>query len=263
MVPEVAIVILTKDNPDLLSKCLFSIISCTLSVEYKFYICDTGSSPDNFEHVCSIIKRQLSQKKYKLLQFGKYHFAANNNDIIQHHVTEPYVLLCNDDIEFKSDCIKSMLEIIKTKNNVATVGCRLQFPDGNVQHAGQIAYLDKHQMLQCTHRGYMRKGKYPSGYVLGCTAACLLLDRAIYLSVSGFDESYTECWEDIQFNMRLVLKNYQHYYIDDVDVVHHESQTRTKSEQAKYKLRYDYTYLLYPWFKSLTRDQQTQLLSYK
>lgn len=261
MSSQVAIVILTKDNPKLLKKCLSSIIKYT-SVLFKIYIVDTGSSNKNLQKYVKVLKNKFTAKNCAMLQVEHYHFAENYNNIITNNVNEEWVVLCNDDIELKTPCIDAMLDQARQIKNIGTVGCRLVFPDNTIQHAGQVAYIDSTGLLQCTHRGYKETGKYPSTAVVGNTAALMLISRDIFIENGMFDEIYTECWEDIQFNMRLILSGYVNYYMDNVYAIHHESMTRTKDEKAIFRLRYDYTYKLKPWFDSLDTHQQRSILKY-
>lgn len=258
---KVAIVILTKDHPKLLKQCLSSIIQHTSKTKCKFYIADTGSSFENMLEYKQVITTLLHRDNCVYLQLNNYHFAANNNAIIREYVKEPWVLTCNDDIELQSNCIDTMLKHAKKHRHVGTVGCRLLFPNGTVQHAGQIAYIDPAGLLQCTHRGYKSNMSYGVEPVVGNTAALMLIKRKLFLDNTGFDEIYTECWEDIQFNMRLILEGYTNWYLDDVHATHHESVSRERNERSIYRLRYDYTYKLKPWFDSLSYDKQQLILN--
>ena len=262
MTMQVAIVILSKDNYKLLTTCLNSIDKHTVDTKYKLYICDTGSTDTNLQKLVTYLKNNYSKETCELLQLDHYHFASNNNDIIREHVKEPWVLMCNDDIEFQTNCVDAMLKWGESKAHVGSIGCRLLFPDSTVQHAGQIAYVDEHGFLQCTHRGYKKQDTYGTCKVVGNTAAMMLTRRDTFLDSGGFDEIYTECWEDIQLNMRYILSGLDNWYLDHVHATHHESMTRLQDAPAKYKLRYDYTYKLKPWFDALDISKQRYILDY-
>lgn len=259
---ELAIIILTKNNPQLLETCITSILKHTYTTDYKLYIGDTGSDPATLGIMVNILKKLLDANSCKLLQLDQYHFGKNYNDMIKHHVDEEWLLMCNDDIELQSNCIDPMLSHAKHHEHVGSVGCRLLFPNNTLQHAGQTACVDQHGMLQCTHRGYKQTGQFQSGPVVGNTAAFMLTRKKTFNDVAGFDEMFTECWEDIHLNMKYILSGYNNWYMDDVHAIHHESVTRTKTDQALYRLRFDYTYKLKPWFDQLSVDNQQKLLSY-
>ena len=260
MTCQVAIVILSKDNPELLKTCIESIRKHTTKTVYKLYICDTGSTDHNLQDIIRYLKKYYSKETCQLLTLEHYHFAANNNDIIRAHVEEPWILLCNNDIELQSNCVDTMLEWGQTHDNVGSIGCRLLFPDQTIQHAGQTAYIDEHGLLQCTHRGYRGKKKYNTCKVVGNTAAMMMTKRDTFLNIGGFDEIYTECWEDIQLNMQYILSGLNNWYLDHIHAIHHESMTRLQDAAAKYRLRYDYTYKLKPWFDGLDPHQKQYIL---
>lgn len=262
MLKDVAIVILTKDQPDLLKQCLLSIQKHTMNTSYRVYIGDTGSDVVNMGIMTNMLRTYFNSDNLKLLQLDQYCFSSNNNDIISQHVQEPWVLLCNDDVEFKSNCVDKMLQKIQTMSHPGTVGCQLVFPNGMIQHAGQVAYLDPTGTLVCTHRGYKTNESYSSGRVVGNTAALMMISKEVFNNIGGFDTMFTECWEDIHLNMRLILEGHENHYMHDVIAVHHESASRTQDARATYKLQYDYTYKLKPWFDSLENNKQQWILKY-
>lgn len=261
MSKQVAIVILTKNNPNIFNKCITSIANHTITTSYKIYVGDTGSDEVNLNIMTCRLKELFDKNTCSLYDLQKYHFAGNNNSIVFNHVNEPYILFCNDDVELQSNCIDEMFNYITTNDHIGSVGCRLLFPDGRVQHAGQIIYKDQTNLLQCTHRGYGTRANYPNQVTTGNTAAFMLTSRDNFISHNGFDESYTECWEDVHLNMRYILSGLKNRYLDNVHATHHESMTRTKTQQALYRLRFDYTYKLKPWFDSLSVDKQQWILS--
>lgn len=257
---KLGIVILTKNNFSVLEDCISSIIETVHTVPYTVYVCDTGSNTRTVRQTINFLQDNLSRDTCKLIQLDNYHFASNYNNIISEYAHEQHILMCNDDIILHENCVDKMYQFISQKDNIGTVGCKLIFADGTIQHAGQHVYIDEYNMLQCTHHGYRTNQNYTSREVVGNTAACCLVKRQVFVENNGFDELYTECWEDIQFNMRLKLSGYKNWYICDAVATHLESVTRTKSEAAKYRLRYDYTYKLKPWFDSLSHQHQQHIL---
>jgi len=262
---QVAIIILTKNNPRLLEACLESIAKRTITTSYKVYICDTGSD----EHVMSInmtnAKKLFDSNTCKMFAFDEYNFGQNNNEMIFNHIQEDWVLLCNDDIELETNCIDPMYEWATTHEHVGSVGCKLLFPDGVIQHAGQIAYKDSTGLLQCSHRGYGESSDYTyygTEKVVGNTAALMLTNRNVFTSLGGFDEMFQECWEDIHLNMRYILEGYNNWYLDHIYATHRESSSRKQDSPAMLKLRIDYTYKLKPWFDGLDHQKQSTILNY-
>lgn len=264
MQKHLAIVILTKDNPKLLETCLNSIANHTITTSYKIYICDTGSDETVLNINMTMARKLFDEHSCKMFLLDKYNFGQNNNEMLMNHVLEEWVLLCNDDIELKTNCIDEMYNWATSHDHVGTVGCQLRFPDGTIQHAGQIAYKDKTGLLQCSHRGYGLDSEltyFGVEKVVGNTAALMLTNRQAFIDLGGFDEMFEECWEDIQLNMRYILEGYDNWYLDHVYAIHRESSTRKQDSPALLKLRIDYTYKLKPWFDNLQFDHQQKILN--
>jgi len=264
MQKQLAIVILTKNNPKLLETCLNSIASHTITTSYKIYICDTGSDETVLNINMNTARKLFDTHSCKMFLLDEYNFGQNNNEMIMTHVNEEWVLLCNDDIELKTNCVDAMYDWAVSHEHVGSVGCRLTFPDGAIQHAGQIAYKDSTGLLQCSHRGYGESSTYVyygTEKVVGNTAALMLTNRQTFTDLGGFDEMFEECWEDIQLNMRYIIEGYDNWYLDHVYATHRESSTRKQDSPALLKLRIDYTYKLKPWFDNLLFDQQQKILN--
>ena len=264
MPKQVAIIILTKNNPQLLKQCVDSIAKHTITTSYKIYVGDTGSDEVNININRANLAALFDIPTCAMYSLPEYHFAANNNDIVKHLVEEPYILFCNDDVELTENCIDPMYDWIVSNKHIGSVGCHLKFANGATQHAGQIAYVDSSGLLQCTHRGYGEYNKrHDTGAITGNTAAFMMTSKDSFDEIGGFDTQFTECWEDIQLNMKYIISGRINWYINEVSAIHHESQTRTRSTQAKYRLQYDYTYKLKPWFDALDTDKQQWILNFK
>ena len=115
---QVAIVILSKNNPEVLKTCIETIRKYTVKTTYKLYICDTGSENHNLQNIIKYLKKHYSKDSCQLLSLDHYHFAGNNNDIIREHVEEPWVLLGS---YFNGQCLKQLVRHqLESYNNFVT-----------------------------------------------------------------------------------------------------------------------------------------------
>lgn len=266
MKKQLAIVILTKNNPKMLELCLNSIAKHTITTSYKIYICDTGSDETVLNINMIHAKKLFDEHTCRMFLLDEYNFGHNNNEMVMDHVKEDWVLLCNDDIELETNCIDPMYNWAVDHDDVGSVGCRLHFPNGTIQHAGQIAFKDEAGLLQCSHRGYgegVTYKYYGIEKVVGNTAALMLTNRHTFMELGGFDNMFEECWEDIHLNMRYILRGYDNWYLDHVHAIHRESTSRTQDDVAVMKLKNDYMYKLKPWFDNLTSTEQSIILNYQ
>lgn len=257
---SLGIVILTKSNLDYLFKCLSSIKRHTHKTDYTIYVADTGSTIDELEKIASFIKQEFSLKKNcKLLKLNYYNFAKCNNYVINNHVQEKYVLLCNNDIELINECIDIMIERYESQENVGTVGCRLLYPhDDSIQHAGQFVY-PRGPSLECGHRGINTFNKYQSWEpVVGNTAGFMLISRDLYVKIKGFNERYRVCFEDVELNLNVMSLGLDNMYCDDAICHHYESLTRGKSLPRE--ALEDHQHILTAYFNSLKMDIKDKIV---
>ena len=258
---SIGIVILTKGKVPYLTQCLQSIIDKTEKTPYTVYIGDTGSTEAELQQISQFLVSNFPNKNVKLIQFERYNFASNNNTIISKYVNESLVLLCNNDIKLIDNCIDKLVEIHQKEKNVGTVGCRLLFDNGTVQHAGQAMWTNDRNMLEITHRGLGTTENFGDlDKVVGNTGGFMLVSKNLFIEIGKFNTNYGECFEDVEFNMRCILNGQNHYYTDSVSAYHYESTTRTRDEDMIKRLKLDYTMNLFPYFRSLTKEQQQVLL---
>ena len=63
------------------------------------------------------------------------------------------ILFSNNDIELLNNGISQMVNIFNTKKNAGTVGIRLHFGNGTIQHSGVMAFVDQQHNIRITHHG--------------------------------------------------------------------------------------------------------------
>lgn len=257
------IIIPTKGKTDYLFKCLRSIIDKT-SIDYHVHVADTGSTKQEFTDIVKFLTNNFRDKRNaSIYQYDYYNFAKINNHVVKNYCDNDVLLFCNNDIELIDSCVDELYAVARD-DTVGTVGCRLLFEDGSVQHAGQIAFTHRpngwpfpQDKLEVTHRGLRTRKRFKSREsVMGNTAALMCVETIKFNQVHGFNTRYNECFEDVEFNMELLLAGYNNTYIDDYSATHAESVSRTKSAEAMEKLKHDYIDNLYPFWKQLSTDQQ-------
>lgn len=249
--PKVAIIIPTKSKLDLLFKCLNSFRDESNYDNYKIYIADTGSSGEELKDIENYISSMPD--RYKLIKYDYYNFAKINNDVVRHHIdTDTELLLfCNNDIELLNDALSIVVKhYIKHKNEVGTIGVRLHYPDKTLQHGGILMGVNREGQLQLTHRGLKSYYNYEPEMVynvLGSTGAFLLIPKYRFDVSHGFDESFTECFEDVVLNLKQILDSKINIFCGDAVCIHHESQSRGEGKQSREAT--DFNKVLVPFMK--------------
>jgi len=152
------------------------------------------------------------------------------------------MLLLNNDIKVLNDgWLKSMLEWCQL-SEVGSVGARLYYADGKIQHAGVIvgaggAAAHSHRLSNGDDFGYEGAIANIRNY-LALTGACLMVKRKIFLEMNGFDESFDPAYQDVDLGIRLYERGLYNVYTPYTELTHYESVTRF-DEKNKEKLEKD------------------------
>lgn len=223
MKAKVSIIIPTLENFEILKTCVNSIKKHTKHSEYEILIADTGSC----EKTIQLIETELCDKNIHLHKFDYYHFGQINNQMIQ-YTKYPYILFCNNDIELKNDAISKMAEVAQNNKNVGTIGARLHYPNGLIQHGGVSLNLIRNNIF-LSHKGI--KTYYQAEFkrlkdIFANTAAFLMMKKALFKQVGGFIEHNKSAFEDVILNIECIKRGKQNIYCGDAVCIHHESLSR-------------------------------------
>jgi len=249
--PEVSVIILTKDFPELIIPCVESILKKVEYPNFKIIIADTGTKNKNtLDFYDKIFKRKNVEIRKNL----NFHFGKNYNQLVE-ECKSPYVLLLNNDTTAQNDFVSEMMKYIQN-SKVGMVGARLLYPDGNIQHVGQFIYnSDGDFLFPPSGPGHYLLGKNPKDYDLknefvdGVTAACMLVNRDLFISIGGFDENFNDLFQDVDFNLRMRNKGYKAFQCNDAILTHHDNYSRKKENNHISKIQADTDLYIEKWTK--------------
>jgi GT2 family glycosyltransferase len=250
-VGKVAVIIPTKGKTNLLLQCLQSFIEYSNSHSYHIFVADTGSNDEEILEIKKFIEDNSSLISITLIQYDYYNFAKINNDVVLNHITDEYeyLLFCNNDIKILNNVINDMLNVFKQNSNVGTVGARLHYEDGTVQHDGILIYLKQDRTLHISHSGLRNYYNYTTTTkeVIGNTGALLMIRKNVFIKMGMFNEKYNACFEDVELNLKCLVSGLKNYFTGNSVAYHYESQTRNEDPDDMKKLMNDYQNNLYPY----------------
>jgi len=254
-IKKVAVIIPTKGKTNILFNCLNSFIdNCNFNT-YEIFVADTGSSDDEKTQIKEFISSNTDKVKINLIEYDYYNFAKINNDVVKNYIKDDFefLLFCNNDVKLLNNVIYEMTNIFKENKNTGTVGARLFFENNTVQHDSIIMILEKTKdrgnTLHVTHDNLQSYYKYTTNTkeVLGSTGALLMIRKNLFIKCDMFNENYTNCFEDVELNLKCLILGYKNYLSGKSVAYHYESLTRKEDPDNIKKLNEDYSNNLLPF----------------
>src|SRR4051812_25958216 len=254
--PLVSIIIPTRDQAALLQRCLTSIREKTDYAPIEIVIVDNGSTkPDTHAFLHDLA---LDPRIQIVTDGAEFNFSRLINRGVR--IARGEILaFVNDDIETdKSDWLREMVSHA-VRPEVGAVGARLWYPDGRLQHAGVVLGLHgvaRHafqrflpQPVAVMNRTFILSQNYSA-----VTAACMVLRKAVFDEVDGFDENLPNNFNDVDFCLRLRERGWQIVWTPYANLIHQESASRGRDSATRAELLQDMAYMQEKWGEQLQID---------
>jgi O-antigen biosynthesis protein len=227
--PKVSIVIPFKDKVELLKRAIPSILKKTKYNNYEIVLVDNQSKE---EKTFNYLKEISKEGRVKIVKYDRpYHFGKMYNWAVG-QIDSEYILMLNNDIEVISEgWLTSMLELAQLPE-VALVGARLYYPNGQIQHAGVVFGLGNsaghaYRTLPGHVHGFDSSVVNVKNY-LAVTCACAMVKVEKFKKVGGFDESLEPVLQDVDLGIKLYDKGFYNVYTPYAELIHYESMSRVK-----------------------------------
>ena len=224
--PLVSIVIPNKDHITDLRLCLESLQKCTYTNLEILVVENNSAEPETF----AFYAEAEAQYGIKMIRYeGEFNFARINNQAVEAAHGDHILFLNNDTEAITPDFIEQLL-MFTQRSDVAAAGGLLFFPDDTIQHAGVVIGLQGiagHIGAHCPRSdlGYFGRHYLTQNYS-AVTAACMMVKRADFESVNGFDERFQVAFNDVDLCMKLTQMGKRIVYNPYCQLYHHESKSR-------------------------------------
>ena len=137
-----------------------------------------------------------------------------------------YLVFLNNDTLVKPGWLTALLDTFKEERRAGIVGSKLLYPDGRLQEAGGIIWQDasgwnygKSDDPGKPEYNYLRDVDY-------CSGAALMVPKALFESLGGFDSRYAPgYYEDTDLAFKVRQAGYRVLYQPLSEVIHYEGAT--------------------------------------
>lgn len=237
---DLSVIIVSYNVQFFLEQCLLSIQDASKGLKVEVIVIDNNSADDTCENIKSKFPLVSLISNKKNVGFSK----ANNQGV--KIASGEFVLILNPDTIVAEDTFAKILNFAKEKQNLGVLGVKL------IDGAGNFAPESKRGIPTPLASFYKlfgisgkRTGKYyathltedETGVVEVCSGAFMLLKRATFNEVKGFNEAYFMYGEDIDLSIKLLNSGCQNYYFSNTQVIHFKGESTQKN--LKY-LKYFY-----------------------
>jgi len=237
---KASIIIPTRNNFEVLEKCIDSIIEKTSPYSFEVIVVDNQTTELDTLNYFSKIKHI---DNIKVIKYEKeFNYSAINNYAAKNARNQILVFL-NDDTQIISESWLEELVSQASRPEVGAVGAKLFYPNGTIQHTGIILGLggiagESLKGHPKEHPGQMQRANLTHN-VSAVTGACLAVETKKFFKVGGFDEKNLKvAFNDVDLCLKLLRDGFKNLYTPYVKITHHESYSRGKDDDQANAARF-------------------------
>ncbi len=262
----VSILILTRDQADILDRCLTSIYAHTPLPTYEIILVDNGSKQAATFEIFEKWQALLGDRLIIQRQDIPFNFSVLNNQAAR-VARGKLLLLLNNDVEVLTPGWLTEMAGYVQRPAIGAAGAMLLYPDFTIQHAGVVLGITgtpyqpgvaghSHKHLAFGSTGYFNRLKIVSNYS-AVTGACLMVRRQLYLEVGGLEENLTTAFGDVDFCLKLLEAGYRNVVLPHVCLLHHESKSRGYEDTPAKQKRFasEINFMLQKWPGHIAQDR--------
>lgn len=244
--PLVSLIVPTRDQAELLEKCVQGLLHRTDYPAKELLIVDHESKTPRARELIKALERE---PQVRILRYtGSFNYSAMNNMAAKHANGSILGLINNDVDVINSDWLTEMVSLA-VLDDVGAVGAKLLYPDRRVQHGGivlgvgGIANHFNHGAAR-NNFGYFGRNVLTSS-VSAVTGACLVLRKSVFDEVGGLNAAdLPVAFNDVDLCLRIKRNGYRNVWTPHAELYHFESASRgtdrAPEQAARFKREIDY-----------------------
>jgi GT2 family glycosyltransferase/glycosyltransferase involved in cell wall biosynthesis len=219
---NVSVVVLNYNQAETTLECLRALARAQSTLIREVIVVDNGSRDEEL----AILRSRHRTSDFKLVEVGENRFFSEGNNIGVDFAHGDYIVFLNNDAFVEPGWIESLAGTMRSDPMVAAVGPMFLYPDGRVQEVGGVA-LPTGDVVQIGKGTVWGPDHFDTPCVVDfCSAACLMMRRADFLTVGGLGFEWEPAYyEDVDLCLKLWTHCGKVMVNPAARVVHIESKT--------------------------------------
>lgn len=236
--PDLSVIIVTHDRPELALRTISSARAATGGIDVRWHVVDSGSS----EPVADMIKARWPD--IEVQRAANVGFAAANNRALR-HANGRYVLLLNPDVEVAHGTFAELLSTLDGRPRVGMASVIQRAPDGSLQRSirrdpspsralaealapGRIARMLGVGEIEARPEAYRRES--PADWLCG---AFLIARAEAVQQIGPLDERFLMYSEETDWCYRCRRAGWQIRHLPVMVVTHHTGGSYSAARLAQ------------------------------
>lgn len=170
------------------------------------------------------------------------------------HWVDDWVIVANPDVQWGPGSIDALLDAAGRWPRAGALGPLIRDPDGSVypsaRHLPSLIRGGMHAVLgpvwprnrwtRAYRQEHLEPSERPVGWLSG---SCLLVRRAAFDQIGGFDERYFMYMEDVDLGDRLGKAGWESVYVPTAEVLHHKGHSTGRDPASHLAAHHRSTYI--------------------
>ena len=180
--------------------------------------------------------------------------TAVNRAVATLPVDDEFILVANPDVTWGPGSIDALLDAAQRWPRAGALGPLIREPDGAVYPSARhlpslirggmhavVGFVWKANPWTKTYRQeHLEPSERPVGWLSG---SCLLIRRAAFDRVGGFDERYFMYMEDVDLGDRLARNGWLNVYVPGAEILHEKGHSTGRDPARNLRAHHDSTYI--------------------
>ena len=227
---KLSVVILNYNVRYFLELCIKSVQAAIETLDAEIIVVDNNSEDESCEMVKSLFPEVIFIENKENFGFSK----GNNLGVSQ--AKGEYLCILNPDTVVAEDTFTSLLNFVSNKEKLGIVGCKLINGAGDFlpESKRNIPYINAafkklYGNSKAYYANHLNEDEMGEADIL--VGAFMLMKRAVFEKVGGFDEDYFMYGEDIDLSYKVLKSGFKNYYVGSTTVIHFKGESTLRDQR--------------------------------